>query len=242
MAILHVQGGISADGTGTATTTVALTLSGIGVGNSVCGAVSYDSSGGATITSVKDNKGNTYTLGDTVNDAGNNQALTSFYLIGATNGPSTITATISVAVTFRRILADEFSGITVNDGHTGQFQAAPGTGTNAISSGSITPTASGDLIYGATVNTNGATGANFTAGTGYTLQQSGATTDLLNMASESQVQSVAAAISATFTRAVAGTVCTTVMAFKVAPAPTSVTPGGWQSFGNIVRKTTAIGY
>jgi hypothetical protein len=65
-----------------------------------------------------------------------------------------------------------------------QTQAAPGSGTNAITSGSISPTANGDLIYSVFLlyGTNGATLA---PGAGFTLLDDGSpATDVEPMAHE----------------------------------------------------------
>jgi hypothetical protein len=68
----------------------------------------------------------------------------------------------------------EFAGLSgAIDGHAMQAQAAPGNGTNAITSGGISPTTDGDLVYGAMLlyGTNPATLA---PGAGFTLVDQGA--------------------------------------------------------------------
>ncbi len=145
----------------------------VGSGNTVIGSFSIDSSGGGDIVSVTDDKGNTYTVVDNVNDAANVQRFCSFVLGNIANGPSTITAG-STSKSFRTVTWEEISGVAAlsdpRDGHGGQLQTAPGTSSNGVTSGSVTTTVNGDLIWGATCNSSDGTvpsvGSGFAAGTG----------------------------------------------------------------------------
>jgi hypothetical protein len=160
-------------------------------GGFVVGAVTQHAAGAAgfLVTSITDDKNNAYTLVDSA--APNNLAgaeLLTFYGGPFTNGPTTLTFTGSggsgVGQRWRVQLA-EFAGLSGTiDGHAMQAQAAPGNGTNAITSGSISPTVNGDLIYGAMLlyGTNPATLA---PGAGFTLLDDGSpSTDSVVMGQE----------------------------------------------------------
>ncbi len=187
----------------------------VGSGNAVVGSFSIDSSGGGDIVSVTDDKGNTYTVVDNVNDATNVQRFCSFVLGNITNGPATITVG-STSKSFRTVTWEEISGVAAlsdpRDGHGGQLQTAPGTSSNGVTSGSVTTTVNGDLIWGATCNSSDGTvpsvGSGFAAGTG--------DSDGAIIVTENRTQTTAGAVAATFTAASNVHFITLVMALKAA--------------------------
>jgi hypothetical protein len=191
-AFSHIQGAITVSATtctSTVVTTLALSLGGaVGSGHTVTGLVSYGlGSVAPTVSSITDDKSNTYTLVDNAIKAGaTNTWGTSFFLQNITNGPTTITANFSQGVRFNRMLLDEYSGVAASsplDGHTAQNQNTPGTGANVVTSGNFTTASNGDLIIGSTVYL--ATNSAVTAGTSplsYTLR----TGDLNGCALESE--------------------------------------------------------
>src|SRR5262245_6885655 len=147
------------------TASVAVTLSAVGSGNAVCGAVTWDNTA-VTLTSVTDNQSNTYNVETTIIDTTDNQKSAAFSRTNITNGPTTITANFSGSVGFHGIIADEFSGgsnssTDERDGsaHGGQFQSSPGTGTDGITSGNFTTSVDGDLIYSVSLNASPNTNA-----------------------------------------------------------------------------------
>jgi len=220
VAITHVQG-VSANAS---TSTVGATGSVIGTGNCVCGAITYATTD--TLNSVTDDKGNNYAIKDTVTDTTNARKLSSFICGNITNGATTVTANFSAAASNATIVWDEFSGISGStdptDVHGGQFQSSAGTGTDAMTSGNVTPTASGDLIYGISVTDSGAT-TPASVGTGYTIGASNGAG--FGIVTESKVQAVAAAVAATFTATITGTVqCLTIALAVFAFAPLVVVP------------------
>lgn len=201
--------------------TIPATFAGtVGVGNTVLGTASCDSAG--NFSSVTDDKGNTYTIVSNVNDATQGQRYCSFALGNITNAPITITVNLSGAVNFRDIVIDEFSGAEAatnnRDGGTGQNQAAPGTGTDAITSGAIVTTQAGDLIWGA--GNHEADTALPTAGTGFT--NSGSDNVVQGVRTEYLTQGAAGSIAATFTQAVASRTTAFVIAIK-APSSAATT-------------------
>lgn len=218
MTISHVQGThAGADGSGS---TIVLTFTNpVGTGNTVCGGFSFNST---TLTSVTDDKGNTYNTETLITSAG--ASCYAFSLGNITNGPKIITITLAANSGFGNTsVADEYSGTAAlsdpRDVHGGQAQSSVGTTTDAVSSGSFTTTANGDLIYGVTICTNSANLC--AAGTGFT----GRSSDTGGGAvSEDLVQSSAGSIAATFTNSQAGDFFATfLLAIKAAsgtaPAP-----------------------
>jgi hypothetical protein len=158
------NGGAASAGTIAVTLTAAVTS-----GNAICGMVGHDSA--ATLTSVTDDKSNTYNLETSVVDTTNSERVTAFSLGNITNGPSTITANISSSVGARSLIADEFSGILAasnprdSTAHGGLWNSSPGTGANGVTSGTFTTATNGDLLYGATANDSGDDTGTLTAGT-----------------------------------------------------------------------------
>jgi|SRR5882724_2910575 len=154
MAFSKIQS-VSVGTTGAASaTTIAATVSAVGSGNVICGLVSWDDIG-PSLTSVTDNQGNTYNLETTILNVGDGQRNAAFSRTNITNAPTVITANFSATVDFRAIFVDEFSGGSTastdeRDGtaHGGQYQASPGTGTDAVTSGSFTTAVNGDLLWG----------------------------------------------------------------------------------------------
>lgn len=217
MAFTHIQGAHAGTGN-TGGSTIAATGSAVGSGNTVVGIVTWAGATTTTLSSVKDNQSNTYTVKDTVPDTSNDQAQASFVLGNITNGPVTITATFSNSTVFRTIIWDEYSGAAAlsdpTDGHTGQLQPTPGTGTDAVKSGNITTTVNGDLIYGGTIDTSAATLAS--SGTGFTSR----TSDTVGAAciTEDMTQATAGLVAATFTVGTSVACATFVIAVKAPSA------------------------
>jgi hypothetical protein len=193
---------------------LSVTLSAVGLGNAVVGQATCDSSGGVTIQSVADDKGNTYSLGLDVVDTTNNQRARSFWRGNITNAPTVITVTYSGSAAATQVNVDEFSGPTLvdpSDGQTGQIQSSPGTATDAITSTNVTTAAAGDLIWGATTNTSLGTNQ-ATAGTGFATGTAGTVT--VATLTEYKTQTNAGSVAATFTQAVNNSHITHVVALK----------------------------
>lgn len=89
----------------------------IGVGNAIVGMVCYDYTFSAATSSITDDQSNTYTQGtaDIVQyNIGNPNfwqlRAVPFYLGNITNGPQTLTVSLSPSATFTKILASEYTG------------------------------------------------------------------------------------------------------------------------------------
>jgi hypothetical protein len=169
-AITHVR---SAKGTINGSATVAATFGAASTsGNLIAVAVMYL---GATLNSVTDSKGNTYTLvGSPTTGAGGNIVQLA-YAKNITGGATiTVTANLSASSAQNEIVIHEISGADTSVplvSQNGQAQTAPGTGTDALSSGALTFSGSNNYVFGFTVNEGNS--ATLTQGTGFTLGNSG---------------------------------------------------------------------
>lgn len=202
-AITHVQQVITptANCFGFNVSSYAITISAVGNGNTVAGVVAWSDSGATNaVTSVIDDKSNVYNVVDTIND-GSGTFAASFYLTNITNAPTVITVTFNnVNSQFDEIGIDEFSGVATVaiDGHSAQAQLGPGTGTDAVSSGSFTTATNGDLIHSSSIDYSNT--STISAGTGYTqtnLDTGGANACVISQ--EYKVQGTAGAVAGTFT-------------------------------------------
>lgn len=230
MAFTRVQGN-AADSGNNSFASISVTISAVGSGNAVCGLVAWDNAGSPTLTSVTDDKGNTYNLETTKLDTANAENMAAFSRTNITNAPVTITANFSTGCVFRKIIVDEFSGGSTassdeRDGaaHGGQFQNAPGTGTDAITSGTFTTTVNGDLLYGACVGANttavASNGTSFSTGTQNTSSYAGQ--------SEYRVQATAGSgTAATFTQAVDTQRIAFLISIKAPAGGGAAVPNGW---------------
>ena len=197
----------------------------VGSGNLLAGIVTWATSTPSDLTSVTDDKGNSYTIVNAIADTGNNQSAASFYGKNLSGGPTVITANFGVSNNFKGLSVQEFSGLDTSaplDGtnEQGQLQTSPGTGTDGVKSGASTQTPSVDnaVVFAGSVNT-GATGTGsqaFTPGTNFT-EPSGAewfTSGDVSLDSEYWLQGTATAVNGSFTKAVDNSHITFQMVFK----------------------------
>jgi hypothetical protein len=195
--ITHVQNAFYNNGGSSApVTSLPMTFgAAVGLGNTVCGWATWDYTSGITLSSVTDDKGNSYTV-DTVIDPGN-QILVSFVRGNITNSPTTVTVAISGAAGFASSAIDEYTGVAAltdpRDGSAHQRQAAVATTTDAISTGLFTTTINMDLLYGVSLNVSDAT-TPINTGTGFTLRNSITAPDIAT--SEDKIQTIAGSSSA----------------------------------------------
>lgn len=220
MAAAFVQSKSSAILGTTTASTIPVTLGAtVTSGNLVCGGVAWDDGGGTvSLSSVTDDKGNSYTVQRTTTDATNGQRGATFFKDNITNGPVTITANLSSSTGSRAISIHEVSGLqaTPLDVETGQVNASPGTGTDGATSGAVTTTADGDYIFGFFEDT-AAYRANteLTAGTGFTKrEETGVAGTTLCIMTEDLIQSSAGSIAATATHANNDATISMILTFK----------------------------
>lgn len=160
-------------------------------------------SGGAI--TLSDTNGQTYTLSSSVNDS--SRIARDFYLIGATGGSTTITATMTLGAFVAGIWVKEIGQCSAYQAGSGLLILSPGAGTDAVTSNTATPTSQPALVSGFTFGDNNADTT--VAGTGFTAGPSSPTWPLFGAglvgASESQRITSTSAIAATFTATAGGT-------------------------------------
>ena len=231
--VQNVSGGTD----GTASTTYSLSFPAtIGISNAVCGIVSWDNPSVSSLTSITDDKNNTYTILRRLRAAGNSQNAASFYLSNITNSSKTITATFSASVGWRGLALRELTGVDVTsplNGETGQVLLPAGTTTDSVTSGPITTTFAGNYIFGGAVVTSGSRVNPFTLGTGFSLLNQTGSTSTMTMGTEHLIQSSAGPIAATFTQSINDNCIVFVVAFKAASGSPIVTPA---APGNLLVK------
>jgi hypothetical protein len=184
-----------------------------------------------TITSVKDNLGNSFTLGPSFTNSGLNKRAGLYYLPNATAGVT------SVVITFSGLSTDN-SGYGNGAPHAVLSEwynvatASPSDGSSnnpsSKSGGSITTTVAGDLIYQWGIDLTdapfaggsnaGFNGTSITAGSGFTLLSA----DLqVGSCDQYQIQSSAGAISPSFSTSGSATWGSLALALKAASAGTA---------------------
>jgi hypothetical protein len=194
--------------------TYSVGVSGPTSGNLIVAAASWDSTSTTTM-SCTDSRGNTYSNVNVWNDTTNTQTLGICYAIGGSSGADTVTVTLGAGASFRRMVISEYSGVAATspvDVSASAPAAAATTTTDATTSGAVTTTLDGDLIYGAVMDTTGS--ATTIQGTGFQPRGYTNTKDILV---EDRQQTAAGSIAATFTIGTAGNrYIAAIVAFKAA--------------------------
>ncbi len=160
-----------------------------------------------TIT-VKDSKGNTYHSATQINQTGDGDTLAIFYAENIAAGANTVTVSVSTADTLRFAIL-EFSGVATSGSID---QAIASQGSNASpNSGSITTTASGDLLLGVIMTADGET---VTAGSGYQIVESVPAAPNTKLIVEYQVQASSGSTSSSAKLSSADPWAAAIAAFK----------------------------
>ena len=175
----------------------------VGAGNTVIGASVGNA---AVVNSVTDDKGNTYQLLNYYNGSLGTPTMQTFVCTNITNGPTTITVTQTSSV-YAQVAVLEYSGVASIDQHAINYQASPGTGTDGITSGSVTTTQNNEQIVGLSSSANGHANA---AGTGFVQRAHDSTTSAYGLGSEDLTQSLAGLVAATCTGPGVGAGCAIV--------------------------------
>ena len=208
MPIAFVQA--AQNGTNGATAnSLAATISAGGTGNFIVGVCTWGSATTGDLTSITDGT-NSYTIKRRIADTDNSQSAAIFYAYNISGSPTTITMNLGTSLGWRGISVAEFSGVKTTDpidgtNEQGQWQTAPGTGTDGIKSGAGTQTPSENncLVFGGSVMSGaGADGAShFTAGTNFTEPGSAehVTSGDMSLTNEYWIQTTATAANASFT-------------------------------------------
>jgi len=147
------------------------------------------------------------------------------------SGADTINVSYGASEAYTGVQIDEFQtpgGTIAIDGSASQILSNV-SGTNSLSSGSLTTTHNGDLLYASVYNRNVASGCNLSAGTGYTLGQTTATWvgGVEQVASEYLIQASSGTISGTFTPSQVGNYSVVIAAAFSSSASASSPKAGW---------------
>jgi hypothetical protein len=161
-------------------------------GNSVACLALYNGSG--SISSVSDGT-NSYTAVDGPTAIGSAFVQT-FKLISLTGSPSTITGTVSAAVTGGGIECVEVTGASLVDVHALNVQGINGFATDSVTSGNVTTTNASELLVGLSLVTSG---VQINAGTGQTLATHDTTGTGLGFIAEYKLTGAPGAYASTFT-------------------------------------------
>jgi hypothetical protein len=151
-------------------TTIALTMGANTQEDSilVC-AVTYHETNTPVISGIADSLSNTYAIRNSKRTVSSLWSLEVWSAANSPAGANTITVTFSASTQLRTIACSEYSGIATSseiDATAGNTQVAPGTGTDAVTSTSLTTTQANDLVYGAALAVCGL--GTFNSGTGLT--------------------------------------------------------------------------
>lgn len=149
--------------------------SSVTAGNLIVVGVGDFTSGATNVSSVTDNKSNTYTRITGVDGVGNGCTLELWYAYNVTGGAGLV-ATANFTVNSRcTIIAQEFSGILTTDplDKSSSLFQTPGTGTTYTSTATAATTQADELVVGFVADANG--GHTYVAGSGYSnMNNSGA--------------------------------------------------------------------
>lgn len=178
--------------------------------------IAYDST--ATISTVLDDKSNSYAVKSTITETPDAIKISQAVLGNITNGPTTITVTFTGTVANTAVSIAEWAGISAiadpTDVTGGQMAASSANPT----SGNVTTTVDGDLVTGFAVN--GSTNVIYTVGSGFTAGQSTGTffTSTSSLAWEWLIQTTHGAIAGTWVDATATNYAANVLTLKAAAA------------------------
>src|SRR5215472_2506071 len=193
-----VAGGVGAV---SSTTTASVTVTSIPIGSTVLCAVI-----GNAATAPTSVVGGSVTFPAAITSLSSFAGTGSIRIYAASNITSAITsvtATWASAPSFAQIGCDSIpSGGVVDGSGAGQLQTNPGTSASALSSGNMTPSFSGDVVWGVSTIASGA--LSITAGTGFTRLSQDAAATAWGMTTEWRVSPGTASIPATFTDATNG--------------------------------------
>lgn len=225
MAVAFVQSAFNREAGSSGT--VAATFGGaVASGGMVCGAVGQDQAGGV-VSSIADDKLNSYTVVENKTDSLNGVHFVTFYALNITNAPTIVTVTFTAAITNRTIVIHEVSGVATAAALDQHLSAETNTSTaDATKTGDVTTTTDGQYIFGVAMNSEEIFG-DLSIGTGFTSRtvNNGA---LYDMATEDLIQSTAGLLTggALFTCSAIRRCQIAVMTFKASAGVSSGDFGG----------------
>ena len=166
---------------------------------------------------VTDSGGNSYQKAIQINN-GSDDTLAIYYAQNIAGGTNTVTVSDGILGTMRFAIL-EYAGIAASS-PLDVTVAAQGSGTNP-SSGSVATTANGDLLLGAIATANS---PGFSAGSGYTIEESVPAAPGTKLIAEDGVQAVAGSAASTATLLASDNWAAALAAFRPAQAPWSSPP------------------
>ena len=177
------------------------------------------------VFTVSDSNGNTYHQAFQLGLSPTSVTFALYYAENINGGADTITVTQSVLGPLRFAIL-EYSGVATSNSLDASPAVTQGN-SNAPNSGTVTTGASGDLLLGTIVTTNGET---FAAGTGYTIEESSPAAPNTKLIAEDQLQTSAGPASASATLSGADNWGAGLAAFRsingtALPISVSVSPG-----------------
>lgn len=198
----------------TSSTTTAITLpNNIAVGNKVIG-YGFWNSGSDDLSQIQDNLGNAAaTIVDTVS---NGDLQKSWWYDVTVGGAATITQTTTGGHGFRGLVAHEVTGLATGapEQHSTGNQASPGTGTDGITTASVTTVIANQYVFGA-AHVNNTAVMTVTPGTSYKgVESIDGTAAISPLESEDKIQVPAGSVAATFTQNSAQPATSCIMTFK----------------------------
>lgn len=222
-----------ASGGGASGSSIAATFgSNVTAGNLIVMCVTWDYSGAGDVTSISDTRSSTWTqIGATQQDTPNTQKSRFYYAQNIpTSGAETVTVNFSNTPASRTIVVGEYSGIVtssalVSSGIRANFSATTATDNATTNPNSATPTATGQLVVGMFLETNGVSGANITGGSNFNdraTDGTGAGAPVINLEDRSAPST--SAIDATWTLGVSSTSHCTALVAVFAEAAGGSTP------------------
>jgi IPT/TIG domain-containing protein len=180
------------------------------------------------VFTVTDSKGNTYRKAIQFNETVDGTTLGIFYAENIFGGPNTVTVSDTISGTMRFAIL-EYSGVALANSLDGA--AVVGQGTSASPSMSLTTTANGDLLLAAISTANP---ANFTAGSGYSIEETVPAEPNTKLIAEDRVQTTAGSASASASLGASDNWGAALAAFKAAN-------GGGGTVPNITSLNPASG-
>jgi hypothetical protein len=210
---VSVNGGVSGGGwvqgsqalvTGSGSSITLTLTSPVGTGDALLCAAVYDTPSGSVTPSASDNgsPGDNYSVIDQATfNPGSGAGLVTLAAFNITGAPTQITFSMGSATgVYRNLGCDEYKAVSGVDGtaHAIKVQSAPGSGTDAITSGAVTPSDAADIAWGVTVSYSTLSS---TAGTGYTSRTHDMSGGAWAYHSEDKTLGSLSAIPATFTSA-----------------------------------------
>ncbi len=157
-------------GANTGTTTVAVTLTGVVAGNTLVAFLGDGTTSGPGTHTASSNNGGSLTAGGTATDSGDAVWFGCFTLPNANSGSHTVTGTLDSGNGAFMIVAEigSTAGASSVTDTKAVHQSAPGTGTDALSSGTVTISAASTLVAFSADTASASTSDEPAAGTGFT--------------------------------------------------------------------------